>query len=116
MAKTNKVDKRMAESMSCFWNIRYTFERVALHRRKGLHEGQHVYLAMNNSVSSFLLNFCCVHGNSDDVAAWASKNVIHSPFDLSNGIEHARFLKNRIRQSDDGFRHFDCVIRQNLTV
>ena len=42
------------------------------------------------------------HGNSDDVAALASKNVIHSPFDLSNGIEHVRFLKNRIRQSDYG--------------
>ena len=55
--------------------------------------------------SNFCLDPPLEHGNSDDVAAWVSKNVIHSPFDLSNGIERVRFLKNRIRQSDDGFRH-----------
>ena len=57
-----------------------------------------------------------------------AKNFIHLPFDLANGIEHVRFLKNRIRQSDGDFRHsifsftrsdfveFDYRIRQNLTV
>ena len=57
-----------------------------------------------------------------------AKNLIHLPFDLSNGIEHVRFLTNRIRQSDGDFRHsifsftrsdfveFDYRIRQNLTV
>ena len=56
------------------------------------------------------------------------KDFLHLPFDLSNGIEHVRFLTNRSGQSDGDFRHsifsftrsdfveFDYGIRQNLTV